>query len=152
MRCLQRKGVGRCRFLFPVQEVVYTAGKYVGNQVENAPGTVVRAGLGLERSWGDAEIQRSASVHVQFSAVGTVYADAANTVEAPAAATVGEIPGYKLLDISAQFKPMPSVYLKLALQNATNVRYFTRRAGGYPGPGALPGDARMGVATLGIRF
>lgn len=135
-----------------VQEVVYTAGKYVGNQVENAPGTVVRAGLGLERSWRDSDIRRSVSVHMQFSTVGAVYADAANTAEAPAAATIGQIPSYKLLDFSVQLKPMPSVYLKLALQNATNERYFTRRAGGYPGPGALPGDARMGVATLGIRF
>jgi Fe(3+) dicitrate transport protein len=135
-----------------VQDVVYTDGKYAGNKVENAPGTVVRAGLGLEHTWGKQEAPSSAGLHVQFSTVGAVYADAANTVEAPAAATIGQIPGYKLLDISAQFKPMPSVYLKLTLQNATNVRYFTRRASGYPGPGALPGDARMGVATLGIRF
>jgi Fe(3+) dicitrate transport protein len=106
----------------------------------------------LEHTWGKPEAPSSAGLHVQFSTVGAVYADAANTVEAPAVATIGQIPGYKLLDISAQFKPTPSVYLKLALQNATNERYFTRRAGGYPGPGALPGDARMGVATLGIRF
>lgn len=77
---------------------------------------------------------------------------AANTKAPNAAATVGRIPNYNLLDISAQLKPTPSVYLKLALQNATNVRYFTRRAGGYPGPGALPGDGRLGVATFGVRF
>ncbi len=40
----------------------------------------------------------------------------------------------------------------MGVQNATNVRYFTRRAGGYPGPGAMPGDGRLGVATLGVTF
>lgn len=77
---------------------------------------------------------------------------AANTKAPNAAATVGRIPNYNLLDISAQFKPTPSVYLKMGVQNATNVRYFTRRAGGYPGPGAMPGDGRLGVATLGVTF
>ena len=55
---------------------------------------------------------------------------AANTEAPNAAATVGRIPNYNLLDISAQLKPSPSVYLKIGVQNATNVRYFTRRAGG----------------------
>lgn len=77
---------------------------------------------------------------------------AANTKAPNAAATVGRIPNYNLLDISDQFKPIHSVYLKMGVQNATNVRYFTRRAGGYPGPGAMPGDGRLGVATLGVTF
>lgn len=60
---------------------------------------------------------------------------AANTKAPNAAATVGRIPNYNLLDISAQFKPTPSVYLKMGVQNATNVCYFTRRAGGVSGAG-----------------
>lgn len=135
-----------------VQQVRYTNGSFAGNRVENAPGSLVRAGLGVEHRWGPVAARRTASLHLQWSAVGAVYTDAANTEAPNAAATVGRIPNYNLLDISAQFKPTPSVYLKIGVQNATNVRYFTRRAGGYPGPGALPGDGRLGVATLGVNF
>lgn len=135
-----------------VQQVHYTTGPFVGNRVENAPSRLVRAGVGVEHRWGAEEARRTASLHLQWSAVGDVYTDAANTEAPNASATIGRIPNYNILDISAQFKPSPSVYLKMGVQNATNVRYFTRRAGGYPGPGALPGDARLGVATLGVTF
>jgi Fe(3+) dicitrate transport protein len=34
----------------------------------------------------------------------------------------------------------------------TDARYFTRRAGGYPGPGILPADGRTGYVSVGVRL
>ena len=36
--------------------------------------------------------------------------------------------------------------------NLLDVRYFTRRAVGYPGPGSLPSDARNHYLTLGVKL
>ena len=38
------------------------------------------------------------------------------------------------------------------INNLFNVTYFTRRAGGYPGPGALPADARSFFITMSATF
>jgi Fe(3+) dicitrate transport protein len=42
--------------------------------------------------------------------------------------------------------------LKSGVNNVFNKTYFTRRAGGYPGPGLLPGDGRTFFVSLGGRF
>ena len=36
------------------------------------------------------------------------------------------------------------------VNNVFDARYFTRRAGGYPGPGILPADGRTWFAGLGL--
>ena len=38
------------------------------------------------------------------------------------------------------------------VNNLLNKRYFTRRAAGYPGPGALPADGRSFFFTLGAKL
>ncbi len=38
------------------------------------------------------------------------------------------------------------------INNLTDERYFTRRAGGYPGPGILPADGRTFYVSAGIKF
>jgi len=40
--------------------------------------------------------------------------------------------------------------LKTGVNNLSNEHYFTRRAGGYPGPGLLPADGRTFFATVGF--
>jgi Fe(3+) dicitrate transport protein len=45
-----------------------------------------------------------------------------------------------------------NVYLKLAVNNVMNTYYFTRRAGGYPGPGAMPADGRTILISLDIKL
>jgi Fe(3+) dicitrate transport protein len=42
--------------------------------------------------------------------------------------------------------------LRAGINNLTNEVYATRRAGGYPGPGILPGTGRTFYLTAGIRF
>jgi Fe(3+) dicitrate transport protein len=42
--------------------------------------------------------------------------------------------------------------IKAGINNMADVRYFTRRAGGYPGPGALPADGRNFFVSIGAKL
>jgi Fe(3+) dicitrate transport protein len=42
--------------------------------------------------------------------------------------------------------------IKAGVNNLEDIRYFTRRAGGYPGPGALPADGRNFFVAIGAKF
>jgi Fe(3+) dicitrate transport protein len=42
--------------------------------------------------------------------------------------------------------------LKAGINNVLDERYFTRRAGGYPGPGALPADGRSLFISIGAKL
>jgi Fe(3+) dicitrate transport protein len=41
---------------------------------------------------------------------------------------------------------------KAGVNNLADVNYFTRRAGGYPGPGLMPGNGRTIFFSLGAKF
>ncbi|MCS7019601.1 MAG: TonB-dependent receptor [Cytophagales bacterium] len=115
-----------------------------GNRVENAPTYIHRIGAtytnkGFSATW-------------QLSAVGEAFADANNTRVAPATAVTGLIPAYRVMDISATWRFLQRYNLKAGINNLTDERYFTRRAGGYPGPGILPGDGRNWYISIGARF
>ena len=112
------------------------------NRVENAPEHVLR--MGLEAALG----RWSASL--QISAVDGVFTDAANTRDPNPAATVGWLPGYILVDATVGVKLSDAVALKAGVNNALDLVYATRRAGGYPGPGLLPGMGRQMFVTLSV--
>lgn len=119
-------------------------GNLAGKSVENAPEKINRFGLtyskkGLSLSW-------------QISDIGQAFADASNTVVANAAATTGLIPAYQVQDISGSFKFKKYATLKFGVNNFTNERYFTRRSGGYPGPGILPADGRTWYVGLNVKL
>jgi Fe(3+) dicitrate transport protein len=40
----------------------------------------------------------------------------------------------------------------MGVNNLFNESYFTRRAGGYPGPGLLPANGRTFYFTFGIKI
>jgi Fe(3+) dicitrate transport protein len=86
------------------------------------------------------------------SDIGKAYADALNTEIANPAATVGVIPAYQVQDLSASWRVWKQHSLKAGVNNLTNEHYFTRRAGGYPGPGIMPADGRTFYATLALKF
>lgn len=120
----------------------------VGNlkdkQVENAPRYIHRFGVtyrnkGFSATW-------------QLNSVGAAYADASNTETPNAAATTGKIPAYRVQDLSAGFHFLRHYNLKAGVNNLTDSRYFTRRAGGYPGPGLLPADGRTWYISAGLKF
>jgi Fe(3+) dicitrate transport protein len=119
-------------------------GNLNGKRVENSAQKINRFGItyakkGLSLTW-------------QMSDIGEAYADASNTVQANTAATTGLIPAYQVQDLSASFKFLKHYNIKAGVNNLTDERYFTRRSGGYPGPGILPADGRTVYVSAGFKF
>ena len=115
-----------------------------GKKVENAPANIFRGGL----SAGYKGILLTA----QISTVGETFSDANNTVTASANGNTGLIPFYKVTDLTATYKFTKGLNLKAGVNNLFDERYFTRRAGGYPGPGALPADGRTFFISVGAKL
>ncbi|WP_026951409.1 TonB-dependent receptor [Algoriphagus mannitolivorans] len=115
-----------------------------GNLVENAPRNINR--FGATYSLGKF------SMTWQMSDISETFSDASNTTTPNAAGTVGLIPAYQVQDLSASWKVYKQHSLKAGINNLTDERYFTRRAGGYPGPGIMPADGRTFYLTLGLKF
>lgn len=115
-----------------------------GNQVENAPRKINRYGVTYNLG--------KFSMTWQLSDIGKAYADASNTEIPNAAATVGVIPAYQVQDLSASWNLWKQHSLKAGVNNLTNENYFTRRAGGYPGPGIMPADGRNLYVTFALKF
>ncbi len=113
-------------------------------KVEYAPDHIVR--------WGLTYRLKGLSVTLQQSRTTEVYTDASNTELPNAAATTGKISAYSLWDASLSYLFMDKYRFTAGLNNLTDERYATRRAGGYPGPGLLPGEGRNIYAGLSIRF
>ena len=131
----------------------FTDAKYSGNhqdantkgkKVENAPQDILRAGV----SFG----YKGFLITNQLSHVGAAFSDANNTVVPIANGNTGLIPSYTILDLTASYKFSKSLNIKAGINNMADVRYFTRRAGGYPGPGALPADGRNFFVSIGAKF
>jgi Fe(3+) dicitrate transport protein len=115
-----------------------------GMQVENAPANIFRSGI-------------TAGVNgflctAQVSYVSESFSDANNTIMPSLNGTVGLIPSYTVSDLTFSYKFSNGLSCKSGINNLFNVTYFTRRAGGYPGPGALPADARSFFITLSAKF
>ena len=115
-----------------------------GKRVENAPKNIFRGGITAG--------YKSLLVTGQISHTGETFSDANNTVQATANAQNGLIPDYTVLDLTATYKFSKGLNLKAGINNLTDERYFTRRAGGYPGPGALPADGRTFFISVGVKF
>ena len=115
-----------------------------GKKVENAPQDIFRGGI----SYG----YKNFLVTAQFSFVGASFSDANNTVAPSANGNNGLIPSYSITDLTGSYKFSKKLQLKAGINNVWDARYFTRRAGGYPGPGALPADGRTFFFTLGAKI
>ncbi|MFM7630088.1 MAG: TonB-dependent receptor domain-containing protein [Algoriphagus sp.] len=115
-----------------------------GNRVENAPRKINRFGATYNIS--------KFSMTWQWSDIGESFADASNTVAPNAAAMVGLIPAYQVQDLSASWNFWKQHSIKAGVNNLSDARYFTRRAGGYPGPGIMPADGRTFYLTAALKF
>jgi Fe(3+) dicitrate transport protein len=115
-----------------------------GKNVENAPAHIVRTGLNLG--------YKSALVTYQLSYVDKTFSDANNTLLASTNGNIGLIPSYTVSDVTISYKLLKKYSIKLAINNVGNANYFTRRAGGYPGPGVLPADGRTVQLSIGAKF
>lgn len=118
------------------------AGSVQGNRVEFAPEWIVRAGLTYR-------YRSIFSLTFQGSYIGKSFSDASNTIF-QANGIQGVIPEYAVFDLSASLRALSFATVELNVNNIFDRRYFTRRAGGYPGPGIIPAEGR--IATLGVRL
>jgi Fe(3+) dicitrate transport protein len=110
--------------------------------VEYAPEHTWRTGLSYN--------YKALSANVQWSFVDDVYTDAANTELASANGQSGKLSAYNLWDCSVKYAFAKQLFLQASVNNLLNTHYATRRSGGYPGPGLLPGTGRSLTVTLGI--
>ncbi len=115
-----------------------------GKKVENAPQDILRAGI----SYG----YKGFLFTIQFSYVGKSFSDANNTMASSANGNLGLIPSYSITDLTASYKFSKKLNVKAGVNNVGDQRYFTRRAGGYPGPGALPADGRTFFLSIGAKL
>jgi len=115
-----------------------------GKKVENAPENIIRAGISAG--------YRGFLLTGQLSYVDEAFSDANNTVAVSSNAQTGLIPSYAVTDLTATYKFSKGLNVKAGINNLFDERYFTRRAGGYPGPGALPADGRTFFISVGAKL
>ncbi|HET6768429.1 MAG TPA: TonB-dependent receptor [Chitinophagaceae bacterium] len=115
-----------------------------GKKVENAPEHIFRGGLSAG--------YKGFLLTTQLSYVGETYSDANNTAAPTANGNNGLIPSYTITDLTATYKFSKGLNIKTGINNLFDERYFSRRAGGYPGPGALPGDGRTFFVSVGAKL
>lgn len=115
-----------------------------GKKVENAPAHIFRGGI--------TGGYKGFLLTVQVNHVGETYSDANNTVTPTVNGNTGLIPSYTVTDLTATYKFSKGLNIKTGINNLFDEGYFTRRAGGYPGPGALPADGRSFFVSVGARF
>lgn len=113
-------------------------------KVEYAPDYIIR--------WGATYRLQGFSFTLQQSRTAAVYTDANNTDRPNAAATSGKLEGYSLVDLSLSYNLKERYRINAGINNLLDARYATRRAGGYPGPGILPGEARSLYVGLVVHF
>jgi Fe(3+) dicitrate transport protein len=119
-------------------------GDLKNNRVEYAPKYTHRFGATFAH--------KGFSTTAQLTRVSEVFTDATNTVEPNAAATTGRVPGYSVTDVSATYRFAKRFTVRGGLNNVFDKNYFTRRSGGYPGPGLLPADGRTWFASFGVKL
>ncbi len=113
-------------------------------RVENAPQYIHR--------FGATYYLKGFSATCQLSSVGDVFTDAANTETPNATGTIGKLSSYQVMDASLSYRFMERYNFKAGVNNIADEKYATRRAGGYPGPGILPGNGRTIFVSVGASF
>jgi Fe(3+) dicitrate transport protein len=113
-------------------------------KVENAPNHILRTGFNIG--------YKGLKATVQYNYVSDVFTDAINSVQPNSSFTTGKLPSYNLIDINLAYQFKENYLLRAGVNNLTDEVYATRRAGGYPGPGILPGTGRTFYLGVGLKF
>ncbi|MCX7728142.1 MAG: TonB-dependent receptor, partial [Bacteroidia bacterium] len=121
-----------------------TSKNLVGKSVEYAPDFIHRTGVKFLSKYVDISYQK------QF--YSDVFTDAMNTDKPNATATIGKIKGFTIDDITMNIKLHKWFSLSTTINNIFDVKYATRRAGGYPGPGLMPGNGRNWLVSIGFKW
>ena len=115
-----------------------------GKFVENAPKHILRSGISY---W-----YKTLGATLQYSFTDQAFSDANNTEIPTKNAQNGLIPSYNIIDLTVSYRLKRQYIFKAGINNLADTRYFTRRAGGFPGPGALPADGRTWFISVGGNF
>jgi Fe(3+) dicitrate transport protein len=118
-----------------------------GNKVEFIPLINLKTGM----SFGYKKFMSS----LQLTYLSEQYTDATNspTIENDNQYGIyGQIPSYYIMDLSFSYPFSKALKLETGINNLTDVKYFTRRATGYPGPGIIPSAPRTFYATLQLQL
>ncbi len=113
-------------------------------KVEYAPSQIHNIGLTYALKGFSSTLQTRIS--------SDVFTDATNSDQANSTGTIGKIDGYQVYDLSMEYAFLKYYNLRFSINNLTDTKYATRRAGGYPGPGLLPGEGRTVNLGLGIKL
>jgi len=127
-----------------VPNIAITETNLSGNRVENAPRYIHNFGL----SWGNTNF----STTLQYRMSGKIFTDANNTVAPSSNGVTGLLEQYQVMDFSSEYKFLKHYNVRAGVNNLLDKNYATRRAGGYPGPGILPGEGRTFYISLGIKL
>lgn len=117
---------------------------YKDKRVEYAPNNILRAGL----TYGYKDFLAT----FQYSYTDKLFTDANNTIAPSANGQNGLVPSYAILDFTAGYKHKSGISLRGGVNNLSDKNYFSRRSGGYPGPGLLPADGRTFFLTVGYKM
>lgn len=124
--------------------IVITETNLKGNKVENAPSQIHNFGLTYN--------YKGFTASAQTRITSKVFSDATNTLAPSTDGTVGEIAGYSVYDLSLEYKFLEKYNIKAGINNLTDTKYATRRAGGFPGPGLISGEGRTFYISFGAKF
>jgi Fe(3+) dicitrate transport protein len=124
--------------------IIITTSNLGGNRVENAPRYIHNFGM----SWSNENF----SATLQYKVSGKIFTDANNTVKPSANGQTGILDGYNIADFSSEYKFLKNYNIRSGINNLFNKNYATRRSGGYPGPGILPGEGRTFYISIGAKF
>ena len=124
--------------------IVLTESNLAGKRVENAPRYIHNFGL----TWSF----KGFSSTIQNRRTGMIYSDANNTETPTTNGVTGKLDGYSVYDLSMEYRFLEKFNVRAGINNLDNTTYTTRRAGGYPGPGILPNDARTFFMSVGVKL
>ena len=90
---------------------------------------------------------KNLSINFQYLYMSSQFTDSSNAINGNLSGVIGEIPSYRIADVSFSYKAKKISY-EFGVNNLLNEKYFTRRATGYPGPGIIPSAPRNYYLTL----
>jgi Fe(3+) dicitrate transport protein len=114
-----------------------------GNRVQSVPEWIARNGVTLAAN--------RFSGTLLWSYTDETYADALNAVVPSANGSVGLVPAYRVVDVSASYR-IAKVSVRASVNNLLDEDYFTKRPEFYPGPGIWPSDGRSVNVSVGVAF
>ncbi len=124
--------------------IIISESNLKNNKVEYAPSQIHNIGLRYSI--------KGFSTTFQTRISSEVFSDASNTEIPNATGTIGKIDDYQVYDLSMGYTFLKNYNVKFSVNNISDTKYATRRSGGYPGPGLIPGEGRTINFGIGIKL